>query len=292
MLQRNFVNFKQQRDLGSILTDTFKFIRLEWKQLFTLVLKIAGPALLAVIAAYVFYMSTTLGSFGQLGTGPNPFGDFTFNTILSVILLLIATMVFYSLLYGTVLHYIKSYVQNNGMVDTNEVMAGVKAKFLSLTGLNFLVGMIVVVGFLLCILPGFYFGTVLFSAYAIHVFDNKSATDSISYSFELIKNEFWITLATILVVVMLYYFILMIFNVPQYIYFFIKMFTFAEQSSPDPAEMFDWVYIALTAFASLCQHILHTILVICGALIYFNLNERKNFTGTLETIDRLGNSQE
>ena len=289
-MQSKLIQFKKQRELGSILGDTFSFLRNEWKQLFSLILKIAGPALLVVVAAYVFYMSTTLGSFADI-TNPNGFDNFTFNAVLALLLLLCSVIVFYSLLYGTILNYIKSYIKNAGQVDAEEVKIGVRSKFWSLIGLSFLVALITGAGLIFCVIPGIYLGTVLITTYAIHVFEDRDVTDSISYSFELIKGEWWMTFATLLVMVVLYYFILMIFNVPQYIYMFIKMFTVAEQASPDPMAMFDWIYIALNTIAIVAQYILHTIIVICGVFIYFNLNEKKNFTGTLETIDAIGTKE-
>jgi hypothetical protein len=33
-------------------------------------------------------------------------------------------------------------------------------------------------------------------------------------------------------------------------------------------------------------------MVVVAALVYFNLNERKNFTGTIETIDKIGQREE
>ena len=289
-MQSKLIQFKKQRELGSILGDTFSFLRNEWKQLFSLILKIAGPALLVVVAAYVFYMSTTLGSFADI-TNPNGFDNFTFNAVLALLLLLCSVIVFYSLLYGTILNYIKSYIKNAGQVDAEEVIIGVRSKFWSLIGLSFLVALITGAGLIFCVIPGIYLGTVLITTYAIHVFEDRDETDSISYSFELIKGEWWMTFATLLVMFVLYYFILMIFNVPQYIYMFIKMFTVAEQASPDPMAMFDWIYIALNTIAIVAQYILHTIIVICGVFIYFNLNEKKNFTGTLETIDAIGTKE-
>ena len=286
-MQDNFIEFKQKRELGSILTDTFKFLRQEWKHLFGSIIKIAGPALLVVLAAYVFYMYTTLGSFGDFGN-PNAFDNFTVNTFLSLLILMFAAIAFYALLYGTIIHYIKSYVKNNGVVDDMEVKTGVKNRFWSLVGLSFLVAIISAIGFVLCVAPGFYLATVLITTYSIHVLEVRSVSDSISYSFDLIKGEWWITFATILVMFLLYYFILMIFNIPQYIYFFIKMLTMSSQASPDPSEMFDWIYISLTAFAAVAQYMLHTVIVICSVFIYYNLNERKNFTGTMESIDAIG----
>lgn len=281
------IRFKQQRELGTILTDIFKFIRLNWKSLFGLVLKIAGPALLVLIVAYIYYMQSIFGDRGLLQS-MDTFGSFGATTLVSILFLLLAAMVYYSLLNGVILHYIKSYINNNGTVSPEEVTAGVRADFWRLLGTSALAGLITVVGIMLCIVPGIYFGVVLSTAFAIVVFERKQALDAISYCFELIKNEWWITFATFLVVFLLYYFINIIFQVPQYIYFFVKGVTMAQIISSDPTMMFDWIYILLTSIALVFQYILYTIIVLCAAFVYFNLNEKKNFTGTLETIESLG----
>ena len=290
-MQNKLIQFKKQRDLGAILGDTFSFLRNEWKPLFTLIFKIAGPALILVVASYIFYMSTTLGSFADLTNPSGPIGNFTFNAMLAILLMLCSVIAFYALLYGTILNYIKSYIKNNGIVDVNEVRVGVRSKFWSLIGLSFLVALITGVGIVFCVIPGIYLGTVLITTYAIHVFEDRDVMDTISYSFQLIKGEWWITFATLLVMFILYYIILMIFNIPQYIYMFIKMFTIAEQASPDPTSMFDTVYIILNAIAVVAQYLLHTVIVICAVFVYFNLNEKKNFTGTMETIDAIGTQE-
>ena len=60
MEAHNFVTFRKERDLGAIITDTFKFIRLEWKPFFSYILKIAiVPILLAVASVlYISYASS------------------------------------------------------------------------------------------------------------------------------------------------------------------------------------------------------------------------------------------
>lgn len=287
------INFKKQRELGEILTDTFKFIRQEWKPLGKLIFKIAGPALILVILAFVFYTQSTLGTIGG-STSPWFASSDTFglNIILALFLLLGAAILYYALLYGTVLNYIRSYIQNNGKADPEEVSSSVRSGFWSLIGINALVGIIIFLGLIFCIIPGIYLGVVLISSFSILVFEKRDVTDSISYSFNLIKNEWWITFATILVIGILYYLILVIFQIPQYIYFFVRSFTRAQEISADPSQMFDWVYVALSSIGVIAQYLLQTIIVISSAFIYFNLNEKKHFTGTIETIDSLGNREQ
>ncbi len=285
------INFKKQRELGSILTDIFKFIRLNWKSLFGMIFKIAGPALLIMLGAYVFYMQSIVGGFGMLES-VGSLSQFSATMILSFLVLMLAGVVYYALLNGVVLHYIKSYVKNNGVALKDEVSEGVKNDFWKLIGTSFLVGIIVGVGTMFCVIPGIYLGVVLSVAYAVVVFEGKEVSDTISHCFNIIKNEWWITFATFLVVFILYYIIMIVFQVPQYIYFFIKTLTGSQEISADPTSMFDWVYITLTTIGMVFQYLLYSIIVICSAFVYFNLNEKKHFTGTMETIESIGKQQD
>lgn len=280
------INFKKERELGDIISDTFKFLRLNFKPLMLSVFKYAGPALLVVIIAFVIYTK----SFGDFNFFVNNSELFSVSFFGAIILLLIAAVIFYALLYCTVLSFIDSYEKNNGQVNHQEVKEGVKNNFFSAIGVSFLVSIISVFGFILCFFPGIYFGVSLSTAFAILIIGKKSAGETINQSFALIKGEWWITFATLFVTFILYYVIVFIGQIPQYIYFFIKAFTIAQKVSADPSNLIDWPYIVLSAIGVFIQYIAQTIIVITTAFIYFNLNEKKNHTGAIETIESLGNS--
>src|SRR5690606_5594940 len=258
-----------------------------WKSLFGLILKIAGPALLILVAAYIYYMQSIFGSTGIL-QNLDALDSFSGTSILSVFFLFLAAIIYYSLLNGVVLHFVKSYIENKGVVSKEAVTDGVRDDFWKLLSASFLVAIITGFGFMFCVIPGIYLGVVLSTTYAVIVFEKRDVIDTISYCFKLIKNEWWMTFATFLVVFLLYYFINFIFQVPQYVYFFIKGFSMSEEISADPTMMFDWIYIALTSIALIFQYLMYTIIVLCAAFVYLNLNEKKNFTGTMETIDSIG----
>lgn len=283
----NFIQFKKQRDLGAILTDTFKFFRIQGKELFTMILKVTGIPLALLIISSSFYVNSTIGNLDFMMYADD-LSIFTPTVIISLFVMLISVFFFFVLLYGLVLCYIKNYTENQGVISRQKVYDNLKNKFADLCGVGFLTSIIFFGGFMLCVIPGIYTGVVLFTVYAIMIFNNTDATKSISNSFNLIKGEWWITFATILVLYVLYYIILMIFQIPQYFYFFYKMLTVSQSVSVDSAEMFDGVYIVLNAFTLIAQYLLQTILVVASAFVYFNLNEKKNFTGTLEAIDEIG----
>ncbi len=281
------IQFKKQRELGAILTDTFKFIRLQFKPLFGTILKKAGPALLVLVLAFVYYIQ----SFGRL----NEYGgadEFGIQMLLAIGIMLLAGMVFYTLMYLSVIAYVKSYVKNNGVALPEEINTEIRERFWSVIGLSFLIGLMIGFGLVVCFFPGIYLGVVLVPAYCIHIIGKRDVMDSISYSFELIKGEWWITFATFLVAGIIYYVVVIIAQVPQYIYFFIRTFTIAEQVGADPTDLFDWGYTILSSLGMIVQYLMQVLIVLTSIFIYYNLNEKKNYTGTLEAIESLGSDQE
>lgn len=289
---KDIITFKKERDLGEILNDTFKFLRLQGKELFGYIIKIAGPALLVMIFGYVLYTQSITSNFGS----SNLFGGletFTLNVLIGGIIILIAGLAYYALLYGVVNHYIKSYIKNNGVVVKEEITSGVRKDFWSLIGLNVLGGLMVGGGILLCVIPGIYVGVSLAAVYSILIMEKKSVTDAISYAFHLIKGEWFITFATMFVMGILYYILAIVFQIPQYIYFFFKMFVHAETiSAGDLGGMFDWGYTILNAIAMIGQYLGYTLIAITTVFVYYNLNEKKNQTGTIERIEKLGNNND
>jgi len=283
--------FKKQRELGQIITDTFKFIRDTWKVLFGLIFRIVGPVLILLILLFAFYIKTM----GGIATNPAAIltkegsVDLSLGSLVGLLLLiLICVPTYYGLLHGTIIESIKSYMKNEGVINKKEVIEGVKNNFWNLIGLGLMVGLIILTGFVFCVVPGIYLAVVLSTCYAVLIFEKRKVLDSISHCFTLIKGEFWITFATVLVIGLLYYFILSVFKAPAIFYTFFKVFTANETIGGDPSELFDIGYIILNAFSQLCQYLLYSIMAIACGFIYFNLNERKNFTGTIETIDSLG----
>lgn len=281
---KEYIEFKKQRELGEIISDLFKFVRLEGKELGLLIVKITGPAILVMVLSYIYYVQSTLGNLNNIFLQQ----DFSSTIIIPVLLLFGSVLVFYALLYCTVFLYIKSYIENKGNVDPADVKAGVKHYFWSLVGLNVLVGIIVGVGVLLCIAPGIYLGVCLALSFPILIFERNDIGDAISNSFKLIKDEWWITFASLIVIYILYYVVSMIFQIPQLFYYLIKGFTMSNEMSGSPFDIVDWVSITLDVIGMLAGYLLFTFVLISIALIYFHLNEKKNYTGTIETIDKLG----
>lgn len=294
---KTFIEFKKQRELGEILSDTFAFLRNEFKPFFALLIKIIGPYLIAFLVSLGLYLYGLSGAFSDALASNGSQGIFTSGhgvlTIFAVIILFITGITVYTMSHAGTLFYIRSYSNNNGEVNPEEVKADVKASFWSFIALGILVGLMIGIGFVLCFIPGIYLYPPLTLTFAIMVYNRTSTGDAIGKSFELIKGEWWMTFLILIVVFIIVTIASYAFSLPAMVYQWIKMGIFSgdiDLTNPDKIFM-DPVYIILNLLSYAFRFLLNFITIIATALIYFNLNEKKNFTGTFEKINSIGSNE-
>lgn len=286
---KEYIQFKRNREVGEILTDTFKYIRQEYKTLFKALVRNTAIPFLLLIGSLIFF-STTISNFSTLFLNAQNYPlDQSGAAGIGILLFMIAAIAYYAFMFATVLHHIKSYIANNGIVNQKEITTGVKKDGLQIMGLNILYGILVFIGIMLCFFPGVYVYITLSLAPTLLVFHNLSIGNSISESFKFIKNNWWSTFATLIVIWIVLYAINLIFSIPSIIYSLITTFSSAQEiSQGDMSSMFDWVYITLSTLSSALTYLIYPIFAVALAFIYFNINEKTNQTGTLEEIDTIG----
>lgn len=288
-MQNQYINFKRKREIGEIITDTFKFLRRNFKPIFRNIFKIVGIPFIILIVASAYNAQSTFNS-GSLLNVEDPFGVFNSTSgLISTLLVYVAVFIFLTFLNATVMSIIKSYMTNEGTIIDSEVSTLIKEKIadIALAGLGKWFALII--GFMLCFIPGVYISIPFFLIFPILIFENKKVGEVFSDCFDLIKDNWWITFATVIVLGLLWYIISLIFSLPLMLYMGVKMFTSIQENSlSDPSSMFDIGTIILTVIASALQYVVYVFIPIGAAFIYYNLNEQKNQTGTLEQIDRLG----
>lgn len=279
---KEYLEFKQERDLGAIITDAFKFIRLEWKNFFKTVFSYAIIPIILAVVGVIYYLS----SFGDIANGtPN-----MALMMIALVIAMIASLIAMVLINLAGMYYIKSYIDNKGVVNQQEIKTNVKSKFWSFVGFGVLAYIILVISVMLCVLPVFYTMTVLSLGASILVFENESATSALGKCFEFVKGHFWQTLGVIIVVAFLIGVLSMVFQVPVLIYQFVKMATLT--NGEDPAQVMslfkDPIYLGLYFLSMIGQYLFYAITLITNVFLYFDINEQKNATGSFEKIDALG----
>jgi len=299
MHRNNFIEFKKERDLGIIISDTFNFIRENWRDYFLTVFKIIGPVLLIGAAILVFAMVsysgtlTNMMSFDESSQDPSAVFSGVFGMFGWMFIMFIVFGVVYTLLAEVSLFYIKSYINNNGEANYNEVKENTFKHLWKFIGLGVLSILMMIIAYVLCVLPIVYISIVLSLAMPIMAFEGKSVGDTISQSFKLINGEWWNTFGVVLVIAILVSVLGLVFSVPTIIYQFIKMgVSFTNEDPTAILNIFrDPIYLILNLVSYLGKFLFYSITLVSSAFIYFDLNEQKNFTGTFEKIDNLGNNE-
>jgi len=292
-MNKAYIEFRKQRDFNAILSDTFGFLRNEFKPFIKTLFNIAGPAILIFMISLAAYNYTVgdivnLASFGNASSG-------IFITIAVALIYIISAIAAYILTAATTLFYIKSYVDHKGAVDPAEIKTNVHQSFWSFFGLSFLKGVTLFFATMLCVLPVFYVMIPMAIVFSIYVFEpRRSTTEAFSQSFTLAHADFWTAFGSFIVIGIIYYVLGLVFSVPSIIYALVSTGIFAGEIDPANLNTFsaDPVLIVLNVLNTFFQFLLNTILMIAGAVIYFHLHEKVNFTGTYDRISDIGKIDE
>lgn len=307
-----YIAFRKKRELGEIISETFIFLRRNGKPLFNVLVRTCIIPFILLIVAVGYYTKASAGAnvFTSFGSGDSDIGGF----VIALFALVITGIIYNAMLYGSTSEYIKAYIARQDRPDTAIVVQTIKDKTGSYIGLG-LMNLLIVVA--IAAIPGalgaYLFasgseGLGVFSMFLIifpilyvyvkltvifPVLANKelSTVETLKESWRLLKEEWWMTFFTILILGFLIGIIGFVFQLPAVIYTMVKTFAAVQSGSmSDPTAMFDTVYVVLQTLASSVNYILYVILAIAVNFIYFNLNERKNQSGTLDQIDRIGSN--
>ncbi|MFK5889976.1 MAG: hypothetical protein QM486_04520 [Flavobacteriaceae bacterium] len=289
------INFKRERDLGAIITDTFGFIRTQWKPFFITIFKILWP----FVAVTAFFMGMYLYSFSNMfsnlknmSNSSSPFAMYGGDFFLWISLLMISVLVTYTLLHLAAMFYIKAYIDDATNIDFSSISKQVKTKFWSLLGFFFLSYLLIIIALMLCFFPGIYIMYVFALGVPILIFEDKGVGETIEYCFTLIKTKWWETFGVLLVVGLLVGILGYIFNIPAMIYSIIKMIGLIKDNDPTAMTglMSDPIYLILTIISYAGRFLLSAISIVATVFVYFDLNEQKFHSGTIETIESLGSN--
>ena len=216
---------RQRRDFGQTISDSFAFMRQNWKPLLKAVFTICVPPMLLgilCIGAFAFSM------FSQMSAGA--FGDVQpqlFPNIASVlgILLSVPCFIFAGVMMEAVIHeYIGAYERGEHVgITTGDLWRRSISQFWSYFGILFLGGLATMVGLVLCYLPGIWIATSFVLSPTTHGVERTGATDSLGRSFKLVHKKWWMTFLVVLVLGLIMYAIQMMVFLPFYLVTIVSM---------------------------------------------------------------------
>ena len=263
------IQFRKKREIGDIFTDSFEFVKQEYK----LISKMVAIYVLPFMVLYGFVQvylqkniiskidytdtETLLANFGPL--------------YLNIFLFSLFGLFVQSLLIATYYSYIEVYVKKGkGNFDLSEITPQLFENGLLAIGASLVIFIIVMFGLILCIIPGIYFANTLSIAFIILIFEKKGLGNALMRSVYLVKSDWWNTFLINIVGLIMIWTVSLIMSIPTMITgFSVNIFSPAQT----PVEYPDWYWVligASTVISSILWIIPYTFL----AFQYFNIDER------------------
>ena len=283
------IEFKQPRDFGQIINDTFTFVRQNFKPLIKTYVIFCGIFVLASMIAMLLqqYKSVNvINSAGSVGaTRSGIFGSrniFGAEYFLSIIFSLITSVS----MSTAILSYIAIYVRKGNVIPTtDEVWTYFKYYFFRIFGSSIPLALMLIVGFVFCLIPGFYLLPFVAMVFPIIVIENGEFGYSFSRSFKIIKDNFWLTFGALVIIWIIVYACMSAVILPTSLFSMIGLFT---HKSPHMSLILTMI---TTVLQSLCQ-VFAIIPIVTVTLCYFSLVEQKENTGLMERIATFGEAKD
>ncbi len=263
------IQFRKKREIGDIFTDSFDFIRQEYKLISKLVAVYVLPFALLYGLVQVYLQRNIISKidFTNTETLLENFGPLYLNIFLFSLFGLFVQ----SLLIATYYSYIEVYVkQGKGNFDLAEITPQLFSNGLLAIGASLVIFIIVMFGLVLCIIPGIYFANTLSIAIIILIFEKKGLGNALMRSAYLVKSDWWNTFLINVVGIIMIWMVSLIMSIPTMITGLSVNIFSPEQT---PVEYPDWYWVLIGA-STVVSSILYIIPYTFLAFQYYNLDER------------------
>jgi hypothetical protein len=273
------IEFRKIRDFGEIINDTFVFLKQLGKPLLRTIVTICGIVILAQLLTSLLY---GLKVSNMMSTGSQNIKDaIGWEYYTNLFLSLIGT----TLLSLTTLSFIHVYKEKgNEAPTTQEVWVFVKFYFFKFLWVSFLLGIAMVLGFVLCFIPGIYLWPVLSLVPPIMLIENCSFSSAYHKCFKLIKGNWWTTFGVQIIMVFIVYAGVMLMALPTMIISGVNVFL-------QPGKMTGGLAV-MTSILGVFDNFLITLPIIGIIFSYYSLSEQADGIGLMDRINNLGNAND
>jgi hypothetical protein len=277
------------RDFGEIISDTFAFIRQNFKPLLKYFFIFCGFFILVTASMTILLQIKAINIVNNYN--PDNFGENGFTRVFSLVWAYLLLGLFFVLqtvaVNVTVLSFITLYKQKKNTIPTSEEMWGyIKYFYLRILGSSIVLYLLIGLGTVFCFLPGIYLLVVFALVPPIMIMENTSFGYAFNKSFRLIKDNWWVTFGVIVVIWIVLYVLNLAISIPSMILGAGNVFLhFTKNSSALSLPV-----AIITTLISSISYFFHILMIVAVSLCYFNLAETKEGTGLMERINQFGNT--
>ncbi|TZF85665.1 hypothetical protein FW774_00885 (plasmid) [Pedobacter sp. BS3] len=285
-MEEEKIELRQIRDFGAIINDTFVFAKQNLKPLLKVFFILCGVFILGSVLATAIQQNKVVHLVNETGSGQYPGRNTRISSYMGweYAMVIFFALLNYTAITGTVLSYISLYLEKGKQAPSvEEVWSYFRYFFMRILGSVTLLGIALVIAIMLCLVPGIYLFPIISLVYPVMVLENGTLRYSFDRSYSLIKNNWWVTFGTLLIIWLIAYACMSLVSLPAILMQTVSMFS---QTKPELTLTFTFISAVINGIC----HIFMVIPVIGVSLCYFSLAEQKDGTGLMERISTLGNS--
>lgn len=263
------IQFRKKRETGEIFSDTFSFLKQEYKTIFMLIRGYVLPFIILNAILQVHVQRNILSKIDIYDTEAlmENFGPVYLNFFLASLFSLFVQSLFIGAFYSYLEAYIKEGKSN---FTLNDITPKLFSNSLLALKANLVLFVMVMAGIIFCIIPGIYFANTFSILVFIYLFEKNSFSESFQRSFKLVHVQWWNTFLINITGIAIIYFSGLILSFPSLLGDFGTNVDPRQPVTAGYSKTY-WVWIGISSvITSLLWIIPYTFL----ALQYFNLTER------------------
>jgi len=286
MENENNIQLLKHRDFGLIFSDTFEFLKENWKPLLKGLLYIACPFFLVGGMMMGFGMDALYNIDIR---NPDSFEDPPVDLenipifIIGYFLLIGLFVVGYIMSLLVVNSYMRLYREGHTAesIQTADIWNEGKQHFWKILGTSIVVMTMMMFGFILCFFPGIYIMVPLSLIFIMRIEESElTLGESIQKCFELVRNHWWQSLGVVIALSFIGSMLSYAFMIPCYILIYADMLL----------DLNDFgILQALGYGINFMASMLISGMMLCGtAIMYYSYRERMDGTGMAQQIETIG----
>ena len=265
----------QVRDLGQVIGATFTLLRQHWR---TLLRALAFTALPVALVAGVMmgYFAGGLQR-SMLGADPDAVLGIMAGLVGPLGLGYLALIAAYMIAIAVSYEFLRAYhLGELHLMQPGDLWKRARGQVFNYLGLAFLVGLVSVLGFLLCVIPGIWLGIGLCLSFSVLAFERVGGTNAMRRSWELVKEHWWETFGIVIIMGLIQWVVTSAIVLPFTVLSFIWGFSsgMGDMSQGLP-EWYGWVMGVSSAVQYGVTILLYPLSVTAISMQYFSLVERK-----------------
>lgn len=282
---KEHIEFRKVREFEGIISGTLLFIKQNIKPLLKAFFSLCGIFILGGLISNIFMQlhMTDVRENVQAGNYDG-FGVWSSMVSWRYLLVIVFSVLNYTAMYTTILSFIALYIAKGNVSPTvEEVWSYFKYYFFRVMWSCMLIYFLWIVSAMACLIPGVFVTPAFSIFFAIMILENADFGTAFGRAFALVKQNWWATFATLLVVGIITSIFMMVVYAPAYILMMISAFSGGDLE----------VLRAYQVFTSISQSLSQVFMIIpivSMAFIYANLAERKESQGLLSRIEEFGST--